>query len=529
MTAPARPATESHPERTGAFSWRFVTPLYLGSAFNPTNSTLIATALVPIAHSMSVSVGRTAVLVSALYLACSVAQPTFGKLSEELGPRRVFLTGTVLVLIGGLIGGFAPNLMTLIISRVVIGVGTSAGYPSAMVLVRRRAAWAGLDAPPGNVLGGLAIVGLTLIAVGPPIGGVLVGLFGWRSTFFVNVPFALAGLVMTLRWLPRDPAVTVRGRLGEILSRVDLPGIAGFGGAMTALLVFLLGLPRLSWTALAVAVVVAVVLVFWELRARTPFLDVRQLAANAALTRTYLRGALTMLGLYAVLYGLTQWMEAGHGYSPEVAGLLIIPMGAVGAFVSRWVSARNLIRWPLIATGVSMLVASLLTVLLGASSPASLIIVVMLIFGVAMGTTSVGNQTALYTQAPPSQVGTASGLFRTFCYVGSIASSTITGIVFRTSVTDSGLHLVAWILVGVSFLVLVMTVADRKLPPRAGLPGRKMRLMGRPRDYPMLIFHPLFHLRAQRNRRYLESILTLFGRLWPVPVRLIDSCRTASI
>ena len=79
-----------------AFSWRFVTPMFLGSSLNPVNSSLIATALVPIAAAMHVSVGRTAVLVSALYLASSIAQPTAGKLSEEFGPRRVFLSGILL-------------------------------------------------------------------------------------------------------------------------------------------------------------------------------------------------------------------------------------------------------------------------------------------------------------------------------------------------------------------------------------------------------------------------------------------------
>ncbi len=69
--------------RGNAFSWRFVTPLYLGSALNPINSTLIATALAPIAHYLHVPAGRTAILVSALYLACSVAQPTAGKLSRS--------------------------------------------------------------------------------------------------------------------------------------------------------------------------------------------------------------------------------------------------------------------------------------------------------------------------------------------------------------------------------------------------------------------------------------------------------------
>src|SRR5450432_2441130 len=121
-----------------AFAWRFTTPLFMGSALNPINSSLIATALVPIAAAMHVSVGRTAVLVSALYLASSIAQPTAGKLAEEFGPRRVFIAGILVVLIGGLVGGLAQNLTALIVARVLIGVGTSAGYPSAMLLIRSR-------------------------------------------------------------------------------------------------------------------------------------------------------------------------------------------------------------------------------------------------------------------------------------------------------------------------------------------------------------------------------------------------------
>ncbi|HVX22238.1 MAG TPA: MFS transporter [Acidimicrobiales bacterium] len=67
------------------------------SMLNPVNTSLIATALVPIADAVHVSVGQTAVLVSAPYLASAVAQPTTGKLAEELGPRRVFLVGLVTV------------------------------------------------------------------------------------------------------------------------------------------------------------------------------------------------------------------------------------------------------------------------------------------------------------------------------------------------------------------------------------------------------------------------------------------------
>jgi predicted MFS family arabinose efflux permease len=461
------PAAENNDK---PFGWRFVTPLFMGSTLNPINSTLIATALVPIAHDMHVSVGRTTVLVSALYLASAVAQPTAGKLAEEFRPRRVFLTGIAIILLGGILGAIAQSLTVLIIARVLIGVGTSAGYPSAMLLIRRRATGAGMAAPPGNILGGLSIAATVTVAVGPPIGGVLVGAFGWQSAFLINIPVAAAAFAMAMFWIPSHDATPPKRAREGVAARIDVLGIAGFGGAMTALLVFLMGLPHLKWVAIAIAVALALALVWWELRTPTPFFDVRRLASNLALTRTYLRATCTLLGIYTVLYGLTQWLQAARGYSSEQAGLLILPMGALAAIVIRPISARNLVRSPLIVAAASMLIASIGVLFLTTHSPVALIIAVTLIFGITTGTTNTGNQTALYTQAPADQLGTASGLFRTFGYIGSIASSTIIGIVFRKQVTDHGLHTLAYILIGVAAVVLVMTILDRRLKT-PGTPG----------------------------------------------------------
>jgi predicted MFS family arabinose efflux permease len=312
------------------------------------------------------------------------------------------------------------------------------------------------------VLGGLAITGMATIAVGPPIGGLLVGAFGWRSAFLVNVPVTLVALTMALRWLPRDrPAPARRAR--EVVARVDVAGIAGFGGAMTALLVFLMSLPDPSWVALGVAVALASGLVWWELRAATPFFDVRALVANGALTRTYVRNGLTQLGTYTVLYGITQWLEAGPGYSAAVAGLILVPMGALSALVSGPISRRNLVRGPLVVAAVCMLVATAGLLFLAGDSPVILAVGITLLFGITSGASVVGNQTALYAQAPPDRIGTASGLFRTFSYTGSIASATITGLVFHTHVTDGGLHTIAAILIGVGAVVLLMSVLDRTL------------------------------------------------------------------
>jgi predicted MFS family arabinose efflux permease len=145
----------------------------------------------------------------------------------------------------------------------------------------------------------------------------------------------------------------------------------------------------------------------------------------------------------------------------------MLPLTAVSVVVTRPVSGRNLVRGPLIVAGISLLVPAAGVLLLTTHSPVILIVAVTVIFGIALGTGAAGNQTALYGQASANQVGTAAGLFRTFVYIGSIASSAITGIVFRTGVTDHGLHTIAIILVAVGAVVLVMTLADRQLKTEA--------------------------------------------------------------
>ncbi|MFD3456619.1 MFS transporter [Streptomyces sp. NPDC058691] len=460
---PDTPDTE--PWRRRPFGPRFVAPLLLGSTLNPVNSSVIATALVAIAASVGVSVGQTAILISCLYLTSAIAQPTAGRLSEEFGPRRVFLVGIVVVFLGGLLGGIATAMPMLVVARVLIGLGTSAGYPAAMLLIRRRATATGLDTPPGKVLGSLAIAGAVTVAVGPAVGGLLVGWFGWRAAFLVNVPFTIVTFATATAWIAKDPDV-IRGRAPrEILARIDALGIVGFGAAMTSLLVFLLSLPEPRWVALGLTVAFAAALVGWELRASNPFLDVRLLASNGALTRTYLRNGLSLLGVYTMLYGLTQWLEAAHGLSAYAAGLALLPMGLLSAIAARFVANRVDVRGPLIVAAVLLVLGSVAALFLTSTTPVVAVIGVTALFGIMSGVSNLANQTALYRESPPEKLGTASGLLRTFGYVGSIASATITGIAFRPHVSDSGLHHVSLILIAIGAVVLLMTVFDRRLKP----------------------------------------------------------------
>jgi MFS family permease len=367
------------------------------------------------------------------------------------------------VLAGGVVGGFGQSLTVLVIARVLIGIGTSAGYPSAMLMIRRRAESSGLDAPPGGVLGGLQIAGTAAVALGLPLGGILVNAFGWRSVFFANVPVTVLALVLAVLWLPREPQATGALRANRIARRVDLTGIVAFGGATAALLVFLDGLPHLDWLALGVALALGIALIVWERRAEPAFIDVRLLAANLALSRTYVRFALTSFCVYTVLYGVSQWLEVTRGYSAEDAGVLILPMAVLSAVLIRPISQRNLVRGPLIGAALACIAGAIGVLLLGATTPVIGIVAVTLIFGVAVGTYAPGNQTALYTQVETHAIGTAAGLLRTFGYIGSIASAAILSVVFHTRVSDRGLHEIAWIMIGAGIVVLVFTLTDRSL------------------------------------------------------------------
>src|ERR1700689_2866475 len=107
-------APVSH-DRKVHFGPTFVLPLALGSMLNPINSTMISTALAPIAESFHATVAQTGWLIAGLYLTSAVAQPTMGRLADLFGPRRVYLISLLLVALSGIVGALAPSLAVLVL------------------------------------------------------------------------------------------------------------------------------------------------------------------------------------------------------------------------------------------------------------------------------------------------------------------------------------------------------------------------------------------------------------------------------
>ncbi|MET8876227.1 MFS transporter, partial [Nocardia sp. NPDC004604] len=95
---------------TTGFDRGLIAPMILGSILNPINSSMLAVALVPIGKAFGAPPSQTIWLVSALYLATAVGQPVLGRLVDRYGPRTLYLIGTALVGIAGVLGALAPGL-----------------------------------------------------------------------------------------------------------------------------------------------------------------------------------------------------------------------------------------------------------------------------------------------------------------------------------------------------------------------------------------------------------------------------------
>jgi MFS family permease len=444
-----------------AFDRRLIVPMILGAVLNPINSTMLAVALVPIGIAFGAPASQTAWLVTGLYLATAVGQPVVGRLIDLYGPRRLYLVGAVLIGVGGVLGTLAPSLGVLVLARVLIGFGTCAGYPAAMNLIRREAERTGRESPQ-TILTILAVSTQTVAVVGPTLGGLLIAVGGWHATFAVNVPLALACLLLGAWRLPRETPGG-RGSRAGLAGRIDLAGIVLFTVTLVTLLLFLVH-PELRLGFLPVlAVAAGAALVWWELRAASPFLDLRLLGGNAPLLATYARSLLTAVSSYSLLYGFTQWLEEGRGLEPSIAGLVLLPVFAAGIVVSTLSGRSPAIRGKLLVGAVTQVVVALLLLTLGSSSSLWLIVVVAVVAGVPQGLNNLANQNALYHQATPERIGSSAGLLRTFYYLGAIVASTAGGVVLSPRADTPGLHDLAWFMLGAAALFVVVTLADRSL------------------------------------------------------------------
>ena len=197
----------------------------LGAVLAPLNSTMIAVALLPIVDDFETPLGSAGWLVTSYLLAVAVVLPLAGKLGDRHGRRPFVLGGLLAFGLASLGAAVAPNLALLIAFRVTQAVAGAVVFPNGIGLIRESIAAERRGRAFGIVGGSLALAA----GLGPPLGGLLVMLGGWRAVFYVNLPLVAVALVMAWRTVPRHSGrrpATPFDWLGAVLLAVVLGGAA---------------------------------------------------------------------------------------------------------------------------------------------------------------------------------------------------------------------------------------------------------------------------------------------------------------
>lgn len=406
------------------------------------DNTIVNLALPSIRHELGASVASLQWTIDAYTLVLASLLMLAGSTADRIGRRRTFQTGLALFSLGSLLCGVAPNVGTLIAFRALQAIGGSMLNPVALSIVtnvftepRERAraigVWAG-------------VIGLSM-AVGPVVGGALVGWAGWRSIFWINVPVGVAAIVLTALFVPesRSPHPRRLDPVGQVLVIVLLASltyaiIEGRGAGWTS--------PEIIGC-FAVAALALAVLLPYERRRTDPLLELRffRSVPFSGATLTAVTGFAALSGF---LFLNTLYLQDTRGFSALHAGLLTLPMAAVTAVCAplsgRVVAARGP-RLPLLVAGAGIAVSGAVLAGIGPATPIPVLLLGYVCFGAGFGMLNAPITNAAVSGMPRERAGLAAAVASTSRQVGASLGVAVIGAVVAAASPDA--DRVAWVIV----------------------------------------------------------------------------------
>lgn len=408
------------------------------------DTSIVNVALERIATGLAGGVAGLQWVVNAYTLSFASLLLSGGTLADRFGARTVYMAGLATFTAASALCGAAPSLAVLIAGRVLQGVGAALLVPASMALInqswpdrRERAAVFGLWAGFGGVA----------MAAGPLLGGVLIGLSGWRGIFLVNVPVCIAGVGMAWRVAqpvgPRAAPETRRSPPRTFDLAGQLAGIA----TLALLNVSIIEAPVYGWHSAALAGCVAATVsagalfAAIETRSAHPMLPF-SLFRHPLFSGSVIASMVSAFTFYGLLFTLSLYLQQQRGYTPLRTGLAFLPLTIVvpaGSLLSKravqWLGPRWLVAGAFVLAAAGYL--ALITA--GAAAPYRLLALPLPAIGLAASLITPATTAALMGCIDGNRAGIAAGVLNAARQTGAALGVAISGalIATRPSIADA--------------------------------------------------------------------------------------------
>ncbi|KJS62491.1 MFS transporter [Streptomyces rubellomurinus] len=423
---PAGGGLKGHP-------WLTLLTVAVGVMMVALDGTIVAIANPVIQEKLHAAPSEIQWVTSGYLLALAVFLITAGKIGDRFGHKTTFLTGAVGFAAASAAIGFAGNIQTVIVFRVLQGLFGALLQPAALGLLRGAFPAERLNMAIG-IWGG--VIGAST-AAGPIVGGLLVEHVNWESVFFINVPVGLLALGLGL-WILLDV------RAEKAAKSFDLPGIALLSAGMFALVFGIIKAPTWGWgngrtlLCLIGAAVLMVLFALWQTRAKEPLIPLG-LFRSVPLSAGTLLMVLMAFAFFGALFFVTFYLQNVHGMSPVEAGVHLLPMTVmmiVGSPVAGLAIGRFGPRIPIVAGMLLTTVAMYGMSTLDTGSGNGVMALWFVMLGLGISPVMVGATEVIVGNAPLELSGVAGGLQQAAMQVGGSLGTAVLGALMAARVGD---------------------------------------------------------------------------------------------
>lgn len=419
--------------------WLVLATVMLGTLLIGLDRTVVNLAVPKIIGDFSVSVSTAAWIATAYIISNAVFVPVFGKLGDLFGNRVIYFWSFIGFIVISVFTGLAWDFNSLIFFRTIQGLVGAAIYPTAMSLIAKS-----FREPKARAqaLGIWSSSFAVSAVIGPLLGGYLIDHFSWRMIFYINLPIGIAGLIMTLFFLPHDKP----GERGAF----DWFGSVLLAGAITAMVLVLDQGQSWGWLSTESLLCYASTILFgvftyaWETRHTHPVIDF-ELFKNPTIVSVLAVSFISFGGMMGAMFLLPVFTQTFLGYNATQTGYLFVPM-ALALPIFAPLGARLAITFhPRYTVSVGMFVGALGLYLMHSLDPAMTsvdFVLPLVLFGAGLGLGMAPLTNASTTAVPLHQVGMSSGLLNLTRNVGGAFGIALFGTLL-TNATNANVLSVA--------------------------------------------------------------------------------------